>query len=438
MSPNSDSIFTQELSRRTALKALFGAASAAVLFGLPARAHAAEASQETTDKLNAAQAQLDEVQAQLDSIANEYAALANKNAQTLNDIEGVQGQIDDTQEQIDTKKSELKKKRNELSDRVAASYKSGGTNILSLLLASGSFEELVANAHYVEKINKSDRDAIEDIQTIQKELDTQKSELESQKADLEKLKDQQTAQMQDMQAKQQEVQTVLNGLSDDVKELMAQRDSEILAAAQAEEAARKAAAAAAAANKNNSYSGGGSYAGGTPQQNAGSGKQQAVVNACYSTPSPGQNWCAAWVSNVFRNAGVGYFGGNACDMFNAWCYSSDRSALQVGMIVADSSHSGTGMPGLIYGHVGIYVGGGIVMSNEGAITSRSLDSFIGFYGTGSGVRWGGHAALSGPERDSPDWLSEIKKVKAPFGAFFFIRIRLLGGLRVLGLRRIGL
>lgn len=396
MSPNSDSILSQELSRRTALKALFGAASAAVLFGLPARAHAAEASKETTDKLNAAQAQLDEVQAQLDSIANEYAALANKNAQTLNDIENVQGKIDDTQAQIDEKKAELKKKRNDLSDRVAASYKSGGTNILSLLLASGSFEELVANAHYVEKINKSDRDAIEDIQTIQEELDAQKTELESQKADLEKLKDQQTAQMQDMQAKQQEVQTVLNGLSDDVKELMAQRDSEILAAAQAEEAARKAAAAAAAANKNNSYSGGGSYAPGTPQQNAGSGKQQTVVNACYSTPSPGQNWCAAWVTNVFRNAGVGYFGGNACDMFNAWCYSSDRSALQVGMIVADSSHSGTGAPGLIYGHVGIYVGGGIVMSNEGAITSKSLDSFISFYGTGSGVRWGwlGGIALS--------------------------------------------
>ena len=402
MSPNSDSILSQELSRRTALKALFGAASAAVLFGLPTRAHAAEATKETTDKLNAAQAQLDEVQAQLDSIANEYAALANKNAQTLNDIEGVQGQIDDTQTQIDEKKAELKKKRGDLSDRVSASYKSGGTNVLSLLLASGSFEELVANAHYVEKINKSDRDAIEDIQTIQEELDAQKTELESQKADLEKLKDQQTAQMQDMQAKQQEVQTVLSGLSDDVKELMAQRDSEILAAAQAEEAARKAAAAAAAAaNKNNSSSGGsssggGSYAPGTPQQNAGSGKQQAVVNACYSTPSPGQNWCAAWVTNVFRNAGVGYFGGNACDMFNAWCYSSDRSALQVGMIVADSSHSGTGTPGLLSGHGGIYIGGGIVMSNEGPITSRSLDSFISFYGTGSGVRWGwlGGIALS--------------------------------------------
>ena len=391
MSPNSDSILSQELSRRTALKALFGAASAAVLFGLPARARAAEATKETTDKLNAAQAQLDEVQAQLDSIASEYAALANKNAQTLSDIEGVQGQIDDTQTQIDEKKAELKKKRDDLSDRVSASYKSGGTNILSLLLASGSFEELVANAHYVEKINKSDRDAIEDIQTIQEELDAQKTELESQKADLEKLKDQQTAQMQDMQTKQQEVQAVLSGLSDDVKELMAQRDAEVLAATQAEEAARKAqeaAAAAATSNKNNSTSSGGSHASGAPQQNVGTGKQQAVVNACYSTPSPGLGWCAAWVTNVFRNAGVGYFGGNACDMFNAWCYSADRSTLKVGMIVADSSHPTTGIAGRLYGHVGIYVGGGIVMSNQGAITSKSLDSFISFFGGGSGVRWG--------------------------------------------------
>lgn len=402
MSQNNDSILSQEISRRSALKALFATASAAVLFGLPTRTYAAEASQETTDKLNAAQAELDKVQAQLDSIGQQYSALATENSKTLGKIENVQSQIDDTQSQIDAKKAELKKKRANLSDRVAANYKSGGTNMLSLLLASGSFEELVANAHYVEKVNKSDRDAISDIQTIQADLDNQKADLEKQKSDLETLKDQQTSQMKDMQSKQAEVQTVLNGLSDDVKELMQQRDSEILAAAQAEEAAKKAAAAAAAASAASSSSSSGSGAssssnsGGTPQQSGGSGKQQAVVNACYSTPSPGQNYCAAWVTNVFRNAGVGYFGGNACDMFNAWCYSSDRSALQVGMIVADSSHSGTGLPGLIYGHVGIYVGGGIVMSNEGAITSKSLDAFISFYGTGSGVRWGwlGGVALS--------------------------------------------
>lgn len=352
MSPNSDSILSQELSRRTALKALFGAASAAVLFGLPARAHAAEASKETADKLNAAQAQLDEVQAQLDSIANEYAALANKNAQTLNDIENVGDEIDDTQARS--------MKRRPSSRRSATTFPIAWPPATSPAARTSCrccwpLARLRNSSPTRITLRRSTRATATPSRTFRpsgEELDAQKTELESQKADLEKLKDQQTAQMQDMQAKQQEVQTVLNGLSDDVKELMAQRDSEILAAAQAEEAARKAAAAAAAASKNNSYSGGsssggGSYAPGTPQQNAGSGKQQAVVNACYSTPSPGQNWCAAWVTNVFRNAGVGYFGGNACDMFNAWCYSSDRSALQVGMIVADSSHSGTGMPGLI-------------------------------------------------------------------------------------------
>ena len=404
MSQNvTDSLFTQDVSRRTALKALFGAASAAVLFGLPRRTYAAEASQETTDKLNEAQAKVDEVQKELDGIASEYSSLAAKNADTLNKIEGVQSQIDETQAKIDAKKSELKKKRDGLSDRVAASYKSGGTNVLSLLLTSGSFEELVANTHYVEKVNKSDRDAISDIQTIQTELDNQKASLEKQKSDLESLKDKQADQMKSMQSKQAEVQSVLSGLSDEVKELMAKRDSEILAAAQAEEEAKKATAAAqqptysgGSSSGGSSSSGGGSYSGGTPQQSGGSGKQQAVVNACYSTPSPGLNWCAAWVTNVFRNAGVGYFGGNACDMFNAYCYSSDRSALQVGMIVADSSHAGTGSPGLLYGHVGIYVGNNIVMSNEGSITRKSLDSFIAFYGTGSGVRWGwlGGIALS--------------------------------------------
>lgn len=75
-------------------------------------------------------------------------------------------------------------------------------------------------------------------------------------------------------------------------------------------------------------------------------------------------------------------------MFNAYCHSSDRNTLKVGMIVADSSHFGTGTPGLQYGHVGIYVGNNKVMSNEGSITTKSLQDFINFYGTGSGVKWG--------------------------------------------------
>lgn len=129
--------------------------------------------------------------------------------------------------------------------------------------------------------------------------------------------------------------------------------------------------------------------GGSGQELSGAtGTQLAVVSACKSTPSPGKNWCAAWVTNVFKAAGIGYYGGNACDMVKAWCHSNNPADLKVGMIVGDTSHPGTGTPGLLYGHVGIYVGDGKVMSNEGAITTKTLDEFIAFYGKGSGVYWG--------------------------------------------------
>ena len=52
-------------------------------------------------------------------------------------------------------------------------------------------------------------------------------------------------------------------------------------------------------------------------------RQKDVVNAANTTKSPGQGWCAAWVTNVFQSAGIGYFGGNACDMCRAYCTSTN-------------------------------------------------------------------------------------------------------------------
>lgn len=117
-------------------------------------------------------------------------------------------------------------------------------------------------------------------------------------------------------------------------------------------------------------------------------RQKDVVNAANTTTSPGQGWCAAWVTNVFQNAGIGYFGGNACDMCRAYCTSTNVRDLKVGMIIADVSHPGTGDAGRLYGHVGIYIGDNNVISNEGPITIKSLQEFVGFYGKGTGCKWG--------------------------------------------------
>ena len=109
----------------------------------------------------------------------------------------------------------------------------------------------------------------------------------------------------------------------------------------------------------------------------GSGPLGSVISACYSTPSPGTGLCAAWVTNVFRNAGVGSFWGNADDLYYAWCGTS-TSNIQPGMIVAVNS-SPDSAAGRIYGHIGIYIGNGTVMDNIGYIRTTTLSYWVSHY-----------------------------------------------------------
>lgn len=376
------------MTRRAALKAMLGiTAVTAGLVSSPLRAIAAEASRETTNALNSAQAQLDEAQKKLDAISDEYVSLNEQLNDTVSQIEQVQASIDDTQSQIDAKQAEIADKQDVLASRISSSYKTGGTDFLSVLLNSSNFEELTNNLYYMGKINASDEQLIDDVKRAKAELDSQKAQLESQKSDLEQLKEQQSQELAAVQAKQDEASSIVANLSDDVRALMEKRDAEILAAAEEEkrqaaaaEAARK---AAAAASSNRGSSG----VSGTVSSGNDSSKGQAIVNACYRVGSPGSGLCAMWVSQVYSAAGYGYPGGNANNMYWNFCTSSNKGDLQPGMIVAVSTWTGTSA-GRVYGHVGIYIGGGMVMHNVGSIQTMGLDTWINTYGTTVTPRWG--------------------------------------------------
>ena len=367
------------MTRRTALKAMFGlSVITAGMLGAPSSAFAAKASQQTTNALNSAQAELDAAQAKLDAIAAEYQELNQKLNETVGKIEDVQAQIDAKQAEIDAKQAEIDAKQDQLASRISSSYKTGNSDILALILNSQSFEEFSNNLFYMGKINASDEQLINDVKTAKAELEQAKAELEQQKAELEQLKEEQTQQLQAVQAKQDEASSVVNSLSDDVKALMAKRDAEIAAAA--EEERRQAEAAKAAASAAGGVSG--SLSNASPTD-----KGAAIVAACHRVASPGAGLCAMWVSRVYQAAGLGYPGGNANNMYWNYCTSSNKGDLRAGMIVAVSTHGSTAA-GRIYGHVGIYIGGGMVMENVGYINTQSLDSWIASYGDIVTPRWG--------------------------------------------------
>lgn len=409
------------VTRRDALRLLLGAGASALGIGAaslalgPASAFAVT----TQEKLDEAQARYDEVEAELERIGEEYAELNRQHDETLAQIEALsnsidakqaeidakqaeidekQAQIEEKQRQIEEKEREIERKQTYLAARMSSSYKSGPQGMLDLLLSATSFEEFTSSIYYLDKITEADERMIAEIKQLKAELEqekadlevqkaeledekaeleVQKAELEEQKAELESLQATQAAQLQEIAAKQAEVQDTLDGLDEEVQDLIAQRDAEILAA---QEEARRVAAMQAASSS------GGGYV--VTQSEGFSGSQAAVINAASWTPSTGAGFCAAWVSNVFANAGIGGYRGNACDMYWWYCGSSDVSTIKPGMIIAVPTEPYS-YAAILYGHVGIYIGNNTVRHClSGVVMSQSLSSWISQFGVTSTPRWG--------------------------------------------------
>ncbi len=425
------------ISRRTALKLLVGAGA---FLAVPATRVFGETEDELREQANQTQSQIDatqqqynEAKARLDALGAEYQALVIEQAKTLDqiyaveeDIRNVEAEIDTTQGEIEKREAELVDKQERLSKRISTSYKSGGTDFLQVLLSSATFDDLVSNIYYLDKITESDAQLIAEVRGIREELAQKKAQLEVDRNDLEEmhaqleeLNAQQQVQIEGVRAKQAEISDLINGLDAKVRELMVQRDEQLMAAereaqrAREAEAAARAAAeaqaqaeaeAAAAANASTtttttttttstptttpvpSYSAPTRVDVSNLTQGA-SGSQAAVINACYTVPSPGGGLCAWWVEDVFEVAGIGSWGGNACDLYYNWCFSSNKAEIQPGMIIAVSTYPGGGL-GSIYGHVGIYVGDGLIRENLGYINTNTLDNWIALYSGSVTVRWG--------------------------------------------------
>ncbi|OUO32230.1 CHAP domain-containing protein [Olsenella sp. An290] len=395
-------ITPRSVTRRDALRLFMGAGLCATFF--PALAGA----ETTQEKLDAAQMSYEQAQEELARIAEEYSALATQAADThakLGDVTikigDIESDIEDKQDEIDRSQRQIESKQEELGERMTSAYKSGRQSTLELLLSSASFEELTSNIYYLDKVSESEKEIIEDVKSLKAEqeqqraeLEEQKAELEDQKAELEDLQAQQQEELEAARAKQEESQELVDNLSAEVQQLMEQRDAELLAAQQAAEEARRQQELLAQQSQQRPSGGGGSSSlpsGGTI---TGSGPAAAVISATYSTPSPGSGLCAAWVTNVFQRAGIGSFYGNADDMYYAWCWYP-TSQIQPGMIVAVNS-SPASAAGRLYGHIGIYVGNGMVRDNIGYVNTQSLSSWVSYYSALAVPRcgWLGGIALS--------------------------------------------
>ena len=105
-------------------------------------------------------------------------------------------------------------------------------------------------------------------------------------------------------------------------------------------------------------------------------KVAAIARDNQGTQPCVSGYCAKWVSGIYQAAGCGYPGGNAIDYWTRWKSSGSTRTdnIPVGAVVVGSG-SGSEL-GNQYGHVGIYIGNGMVADNVGKHRITTLENWI--------------------------------------------------------------
>lgn len=386
-----------------------------------------------------------ELQQQLDSVSEQLYSLYSAAEQAGNDLATVTSNLNDTKAQIEQttadiaeEEAQLAAYQDELGELVSTQYKSGGsTSIVTLLLSSGSFTDLISNLHYADKAAQHKQGVITAARELKDSLEQNRQALEEQKSEQEKLVADQQVKTEAAQAAANEAQEYYNQLSDELKEQIAAEEEAARQAAEARAAELAAQQAAQqAADQQEQQASGGDASGATdsgdtsttteedtssdtsdeveqPSHDTGASdddvddtpagggsdvspsgptasasnlvaRAQSVIGSGYSYT--GYNWTGSTSSSWFTCSGlVDYalglpsWSNSPESLYGKVAYiTTDVSQLQYGDLVFFASG------GRWCGHVGIYIGGGEMIDSipGSGVGYRTLDYIGGFIGGG--------------------------------------------------------
>ena len=375
------------------------------------------------------QAQLDVARAELDELSSKTQMAGEELYETQYALEVTAQQISETEQKLVEQQAELETAQDVLGKRVASNYKNGTVSLLSIILESSSFDELVNNIYYAGKVYKKDSEAINAVKTLQADLQKSKDDLVAYETEQKKLAAEQELQVKQLKEQEAAQAAYVNGLNAEVAakleeerqaELERQRQeaaaaqaaAEAAAAAQAEAEAQAAAQAAQQSAPSGGSSEGSSSDGGQRSEGGsygGSSGSYEAGDSSYDDSSSGSGGLSASqrntiISAAYSQLGTPYvFGGETpyvgldCSGFTQYCYgcagvylphsAASQAAMAVGTSLGNLQPGdlifwiGTGNPNLSGNHVAIYLGDGMIIHANGrSVITQSLYSGVTKYG----------------------------------------------------------
>ena len=165
-----------------------------------------------------AEAQVASVNQDLVDLLVEYEALQK-------DIENTEKKIDQVGKDLEAAEEKEKQQYEDMKLRIKYMYENGVESYLSVLVSATDFTDFVNKAEYVQKVNKYDRDMLDEYVETKNEIKDLKVDLEAGKGDMEVM-------AQDMEGQKANLQTTLTQMEEQIADF----DTQLAAAREAAEA----------------------------------------------------------------------------------------------------------------------------------------------------------------------------------------------------------
>lgn len=299
-------------------------------------------------------ARLAKVQAKLELVYHKADVAAEKYNQANAQLNTVRQQIKENKRLLQVAEYNLTLANAQLLARAERMYKTRDVGLVDVLFASRSFEDLVTQLRFIDRIGDSDAETVAAVDAYRTDIKQRRAKLDTDEEQARTLVKERAAQKKAIADVEHELENTKAGLKAEIRQLEEQARREA-----ARRAAAAAAAAAAAQNGGGTHDGGGGGGGTDPG----------------SVPDPGGSGRSAVVAIAQRYLGVPYVYGGAspsgfdCSGLTMYCYAKIGISLAHGATLQQKASTPVPIRALQSGdlvffgnsafssHVGIYVGG---------------------------------------------------------------------------------
>ncbi len=198
------------------------------------------------DKQSVLSTQLDEYSDRVDQLAGEVAVLRNREAIVQAELDRVKAQLRRERDRLDLLRHKLRRSLNSLRERLVDIYRSDRPDVLTVMLESDGFDDLISRYEYLRRIEEQDasivgrvrglrntsRNLVERIEAARDEIAAKKAELvrtreqlEAREAELDAVRDQKAAALDD-------VHSNIERLEGDIGDIQEQIQAQIQAASE--------------------------------------------------------------------------------------------------------------------------------------------------------------------------------------------------------------